>query len=104
MTTPPEGLATTVDRVAEFLRGKKLLVTGATGFLGQPLLEKILWSAPDVERIHVLIRPKRPFGGEMLSSAERLEREIFPSSVFDRLRDRHGEEFESYQPRHAPEA
>jgi nucleoside-diphosphate-sugar epimerase len=85
-----------MDRVAGFLRGKRLLVTGATGFLGQPLLEKILWTAPDVERIYVLIRPKRPFGGEMLNPEERLEREIFPSSVFDRLRDRHGDDFESF--------
>ena len=76
-----------MDRIAEFLKGKRLLVTGATGFLGQPLVEKILWAAPGVERIHVLIRAKRPFGGQVLSPQERLEREIFPSSVFDRLRD-----------------
>ncbi|MFN2422084.1 MAG: AMP-binding protein [Gemmatimonadota bacterium] len=85
-----------MDRIAGFLRGKRLLVTGATGFLGQPLLEKILWTAPDVDRIYVLIRPKRPFGGEMLNPQERLEREIFPSSVFDRLRDRHGDDFDSF--------
>ncbi len=85
-----------MDRIARYLSGKRLLVTGATGFLGQPLLEKILWAVPDVERISVLIRPKRPFGGEMLTAEQRLEREIFPSSVFDRLRDRHGDRFESF--------
>jgi long-chain acyl-CoA synthetase len=85
-----------MDRIAEFLKGKRLLVTGATGFLGQPLVEKILWAAPDVERIHVLIRSKRPFGGQVLSPQERLEREIFPSSVFDRLRERYGDEFDTF--------
>ena len=85
-----------MDRVSRALAGKEILVTGATGFLGQPLLEKILWSAPEVERIHVLIRPKRPFGGEVQTPAERLRRELFQSSVFDRLRYRHGEEFERF--------
>ena len=85
-----------MDRVSRALRGKEILVTGATGFLGQPLLEKILWSAPDVERIHVLIRPKRPFGGEVQTPAERLRRELFQSSVFDRLRYRYGDDFERF--------
>ena len=40
---------------------------------------------PEVERIHVLIRPKRPFGGEVQTPAERLRKEVFQSSVFDRL-------------------
>jgi long-chain acyl-CoA synthetase len=85
-----------MDRVSRALAGKEILVTGATGFLGQPLLEKILWSAPDVERIHVLIRPKRPFGGEVQTPAERLRRELFQSSVFDRLRYRYGDDFERF--------
>jgi long-chain acyl-CoA synthetase len=85
-----------VDRVSRALSGKEILVTGATGFLGQPLLEKILWAAPEVERIHVLIRPKRPFGGEVQSPGERLRRELFQSSVFDRLRYRYGDDFEAF--------
>ncbi|HEU4463903.1 MAG TPA: SDR family oxidoreductase, partial [Gemmatimonadota bacterium] len=85
-----------MDRVSRALAGKEILVTGATGFLGQPLLEKILWSAPEVERIHVLIRPKRPFGGEVQTPAERLRRELFQSSVFDRLRYRYGDDFERF--------
>jgi long-chain acyl-CoA synthetase len=85
-----------MDRVARALSGKEILVTGATGFLGQPLLEKILWAAPEVERIHVLIRPKRPFGGEVQTPAERLRRELFQSSVFDRLRYRYGDDFEGF--------
>jgi hypothetical protein len=60
------------------------------------LVEKILWAAPDVERINVLIRPKRKFGGRVQTPAERLRRELFQSSVFDRLRYRHGEQLERF--------
>ncbi|HUP19782.1 MAG TPA: AMP-binding protein [Gemmatimonadota bacterium] len=85
-----------MDRITGFLTGKRILLTGATGFLGQPLVEKILWAAPDVERIHVLIRPKRQFGGDVLSATERLEGELFQSSVFDRLRFRHGDDLAEF--------
>jgi len=36
-----------------------IFVTGATGFLGKALLEKLLRSCPRVATIFVLIRPKR---------------------------------------------
>ncbi len=85
-----------MDRITGFLNGKSVLLTGATGFLGQPVVEKILWAAPDVKRIHVLIRPKRQFGGDVQTPRERLEKELFTSSVFDRLRFRHGESFEAF--------
>jgi long-chain acyl-CoA synthetase len=85
-----------MDRVSRAFAGKEILVTGATGFLGQPLLEKILWSAPEVERLHLLIRPKRPFGGEVQTPAERLRKELFQSTVFDRLRYRYGDDFEAF--------
>lgn len=79
-----------MNRTAAFLDGKTLLVTGATGFLGQPLVEKILFAAPGVRRIHVLIRPKRQSPGVVLTPAMRLQKELYESSVFDRLRAVHG--------------
>ncbi|MEJ2077318.1 MAG: AMP-binding protein [Acidobacteriota bacterium] len=82
--------------IKESLQGKTLLITGATGFLGQPLVEKILWSVPDVRRIYVLIRPKRHFGGGHISAQERLEKELYRSSVFDRLQMRHQGGFEDF--------
>ena len=77
--------------VPEFIRDKTLFVTGATGFLGQSLVEKILWSVPDVRRIYVLIRAQPQLGGRVRLAQERLERELFQSSCFDRLRSTHGD-------------
>ncbi len=76
-----------MNRVSAFLQDKIVFVTGATGFLGQAIVEKILWSAPGVRRIYLLIRPKPQFGGGVWSATERLQREIFPSTVFERLRE-----------------
>jgi long-chain acyl-CoA synthetase len=74
-----------MNQVTEALKNKVILVTGATGFLGQPLVEKILWLAPDVRRIYILIRPKQGLDGRITTAQERLEKELFNSSVFDRL-------------------
>ncbi|RPJ60337.1 MAG: hypothetical protein EHM23_10795 [Acidobacteria bacterium] len=79
-----------MNRISSLLEGKTIFITGATGFLGQPLVEKILWSAPEVKRIYVLIRPKRS-GGRQLSSEQRLEKELFQSSVFERMRAVYGD-------------
>jgi fatty acyl-CoA reductase len=45
--------------VIQFFEGQNILVTGATGFLGKVLLEKLLRSCPDVGNIFVLVRPKK---------------------------------------------
>lgn len=50
--------------VADFYSGQELLVTGATGFLGKSLLEKLLFACPDIKRIYLLLRPKRGSGVE----------------------------------------
>lgn len=42
-----------------FFRKKSIFITGATGFLGKQLVEKLVRSCPDVERIYLLVRPKR---------------------------------------------
>ncbi len=76
--------------IEDFYKGKSILITGATGFLGQPLVEKILWTAPDVKRIYLLIRPKVRLRGRVQTPQERIEKELFESSVFDRLYGRYG--------------
>lgn len=54
--------------VQDFYKGKNLLITGGSGFMGKVLIEKLLYSVPDIGNIYVLIRPKR---GK--SVAQRLE-------------------------------
>ncbi|XP_072758219.1 putative fatty acyl-CoA reductase CG5065 isoform X2 [Anoplolepis gracilipes] len=57
-----------------------ILVTGATGFLGKALLEKLLRSCPRVAAIFVLIRPKKS------RSIEERCKELLENPVFDRIR------------------
>ena len=45
--------------VAEFYSHKDVFITGATGFMGKCLVEKLLRSVPDIGRLFVLVRPKR---------------------------------------------
>nr|CAD7445835.1 unnamed protein product [Timema bartmani] len=44
--------------VLEFFKGRTILVTGATGFLGKVLVEKLLRTT-DVDRVYMFFRPKR---------------------------------------------
>ena len=78
--------------ISEYLTGKTIFLTGATGFLGQPLIEKILFAAPKVGRIYVLIRPMKRLSGKVISTRQRLERELYTSTAFDRLRGIYGDE------------
>ncbi len=67
--------------VFKFYEGKTLLVTGTTGFVGKALMEKLLFSIPNVKKIYVLIRAKK---GSKLD--ERFKKEVLESPCFDRLR------------------
>lgn len=50
--------------IAQFYRGKNILITGATGFMGKVLVEKLLRDCGDVKCIYVLVRMKR--GGKKI--------------------------------------
>lgn len=65
--------------IVEFYSGKTVFITGATGFMGKVLVEKLLRST-NVKTIYLLIRPKKGVQTEL-----RLKT-LMESSVFDRIR------------------
>ena len=76
--------------IAEDLAGKRIAITGATGFVGTALVERLLRSVPGCELV-LLVRD-----GQRTSAARRTEREIFRNDAFDRLRrecDDRGDDF-----------
>ncbi|XP_013888639.1 fatty acyl-CoA reductase 1 [Austrofundulus limnaeus] len=44
--------------IPEYYTGKKVLLSGATGFMGKVLLEKLLRSCPEVGAVYVMVRSK----------------------------------------------
>lgn len=48
-----------LTKTQDFYKGKSIFVTGASGFMGKVLLEKLLYSCSDVKEIMILVRPKR---------------------------------------------
>jgi fatty acyl-CoA reductase len=45
--------------IAKFFKGKTVLITGGTGYIGKAIVEKLLHSCPDVKKIYLLVRPKK---------------------------------------------
>uniref|UniRef100_A0A452T1V6 Fatty acyl-CoA reductase n=1 Tax=Ursus maritimus TaxID=29073 RepID=A0A452T1V6_URSMA len=48
----------TMSMIAAFYNGKSILITGATGFMGKVLMEKLFRTSPDLKVIYILVRPK----------------------------------------------
>ncbi|XP_047542413.1 putative fatty acyl-CoA reductase CG5065 [Vanessa atalanta] len=74
--------------VSEFYAGKTIFITGATGFMGKVLIEKLLRCCPDLKRIYLLMRPKR---GQ--NTKERLD-DFINCRVFDYLQDKSPKAFD----------
>lgn len=70
----------------EALAGRRIAITGATGFLGTALTERILRCLPETE-IVVMVRPGRR------GAAGRVDRDLLRNNCFDRLRRELGERF-----------
>ena len=45
--------------IADFYKNKSLFITGATGFIGKALVEKLLRSCYDLNKIYLLVRSKK---------------------------------------------
>lgn len=75
--------------IPESLAGKRIAITGSTGFVGTALVERLLRSVPDCELI-LLVRD-----GKRTPAARRTQREILKNDAFDRLRDQHGDDFDT---------
>lgn len=71
--------------IRDALSGRHVLITGATGFLGTALLERVLSELPDT-RVTVLVR------GRYGSPPESRLQEILASNAFGPLRERLGSE------------
>ncbi|HEY1988140.1 MAG TPA: HAD-IB family hydrolase [Acidimicrobiales bacterium] len=78
-----------MTRVRDALAGKRFFITGATGFLGTALVERLLRTVPDCEVV-LLIRPTR-----RSSPMQRATKEILKNDCFDRLRQETGDDFDA---------
>ena len=75
--------------ISEALSGKRIAITGSTGFLGTALVERLLRGVPECELV-LLVRPNR-----RNSAQRRVEREILRNDAFDTLRSQWGDEFDA---------
>ncbi|XP_050358525.1 fatty acyl-CoA reductase 1-like [Nymphalis io] len=69
-----------VPSIQEYYKGKTIFITGGSGFMGKVLVEKLLYSCSDLDRIYLLLRNKKGVKPE-----DRLA-DIYASKCFDRLR------------------
>ena len=72
--------------IADTLAGRRIAVTGSTGFLGTAIVERLMRSVPGCE-IVLVVRPGRR------GAADRVRREIIRNDCFDRLRAELGDRF-----------
>jgi nucleoside-diphosphate-sugar epimerase len=75
----------TARPIAEVLAGKRILLTGATGFVGEALLERLLYDLPGTPVV-LLVRAR----GDV--TAARRVQTMLAGPAFSRLRDRDGDD------------
>ncbi|KAK8451677.1 hypothetical protein SEVIR_6G249800v4 [Setaria viridis] len=74
-----------------YFNGKSILITGATGFLGKILVEKILRVQPQVHKIYLLVR-----GIDEPTARQRVQQEVIDTELFGLLREKHGKGFQQF--------
>jgi fatty acyl-CoA reductase len=75
----------TVQPITDALAGKRILLTGATGFVGEALLERILFDLPST-RVVLLVRAR----GDL--TAQHRAEQLLRNPAFSRLRERDGDD------------
>ncbi len=77
--------------VAETLSGKKILVTGSTGFLAKVLVSMILRYHADIDQLYVVIRSRRT-----ASASARFRTELIENGTFDPLHEIYGDGLDAF--------
>ena len=77
--------------VGAALSGRRILFTGATGFVGKVTLSMLLHRYPQIGKVFVLVRPGT--GG---TAEARFFDKVAPSRPFDPLREQHGAHVEAF--------
>lgn len=70
-----------VSPVNRMFEGRSVFITGASGFIGRVLLEKLLRSYGGIKRVYILLRPKRN-----MEPTERLHKQLLGAPIFDQIR------------------
>ncbi|XP_066326842.1 fatty acyl-CoA reductase 1-like [Miscanthus floridulus] len=78
-------------RIIDYFKGKCILVTGSTGFLGKILVEKILRVQPDVHKIYLIVRAI-----DEPSAKQRVQQEVIDTELFGLLKEKHGKGFQQF--------
>ncbi|KAF7823251.1 fatty acyl-CoA reductase 3-like [Senna tora] len=80
-----------LESILHFLHDKTILVTGAAGFLAKIFVEKVLRVQPNVKKLYLLVRASDP-----KSASLRLNNEIIGKDLFKLLKEKHGDDFNSF--------
>lgn len=71
----------TLTSVSQMFDGKSIFITGASGFIGRVLLEKLLRTYQGIEKIYILMRVKRN-----MKPYDRLHKQLLQAPIFDRIK------------------
>lgn len=70
-----------MSEIKNWYKGRNVFITGATGFVGKSLVEKLLRDCPDIGYIYLMIRSKNGV------SVEQRKRDYVNHVVFSRLKE-----------------